>query len=184
MDIKCIVCFHLQKIHWSNHLPSTEFDVTAEDSTTFFQVRRKHIWKDSLHAFKQRRFTPRKRLKIEFIGESAIEEGWPRREYFHLGMQELHQNNALFQVALGKRIPSHNLHCLATRSTLWCPSYREDPVCNSSLQLLPITYCKAMRVYSQKFQKSQIMKIGLKSKTQKQINTWSIQIHSNPNVMS
>ena len=98
--------------HW-DFLP--EFDVTAEDSTTPLQVRRKHIWKDSLHAFKQCRFTPRKRLKIEFIGESAIEEGWPRREYFHLGMQELHQNNALFQVALGKRIPSHNLQLLSNK---------------------------------------------------------------------
>ena len=92
-----------------------EFDVTAEDSTTFLQVRRKHIWKDSLRAFKQRGFTPRKWLKIEFVGESAIDEGGPRREYFRLGMQELQRNNALFQGALGKRVPSHNLQLLSNK---------------------------------------------------------------------
>ena len=92
-----------------------EFDVTAEDSTTFLQVRRKHIWKDSLCAFKQRGFTPRKWLKIEFVGESAIDEGGPRREYFRLGMQELQRNYALFQGALGKRVPSQNLQLLSNK---------------------------------------------------------------------
>ena len=62
-----------------------EFDITAEDSITFLQVRRKHIWKDSLCAFKQRGFTPRKWLKIKFVGESAIDEGGPEGNTFALG---------------------------------------------------------------------------------------------------
>lgn len=93
-----------------DHLP--DFDVTSEDSTTCIQVRRKHIWKDTLRAIKQPGFTTRKWLKIEFVGESAIDDGGPRREYFRLGMHELRQNSALFQGALDKRIPVHNLHLL------------------------------------------------------------------------
>ena len=37
------------------------------------------------------------------------------REYFRLGMQELHRNNALFQGALGKCISSHNLQLLSNK---------------------------------------------------------------------
>lgn len=96
-----------------NQLP--EFSVTSEDSTTCIQVRRKYIWKDSLRAFKQPGFTARKWLQIEFVGESAIDDGGPRREYFRLGMQELQQNNALFQGVLDKRIPVHNLHLLSSK---------------------------------------------------------------------
>ena len=92
-----------------------EFSVTSEDSTICIQVRRKHIWKDSLRAFKQPRFTTRKWLKIEFVRESAIDDGGPRREYFCLGMHELCHNNALFQGALDKRIPVHNLHFLSSK---------------------------------------------------------------------
>ena len=62
-------------IHQARRDVLPKFDVTAEDSTTSLQVRRKYMWKDSLRAFKQRGFTPRKWLKIEFVGESAINEG-------------------------------------------------------------------------------------------------------------
>ena len=96
-----------------DHLP--ELSVTSEDSTICIQVRRKQIWKDSLRAFKQPRFTRRKWLKIEFVGESPIDDGGPRREYFCLGMHELCHNNALFQGALDKRIPVHNLHFLSSK---------------------------------------------------------------------
>ena len=90
-----------------DHLPEY-----SEESTTCLQVRRKHIWKDTLRGFKQPRFTTRKWLKVEFVGESAIDDGGPRREYFCLGMHELRQSNAIFQGPLDKCVPVHNVHLL------------------------------------------------------------------------
>lgn len=121
MDIKSIILIYLYNRSTEtiiqqarrDHIP--EFNSTSEDSTTYIQVRRKYVWKDTLRAFKQPRFTTRKRLKIEFIGESAIDDGGPRREYFRLGMHELRQNSALFQGALDKRVPVHNLHLLNSK---------------------------------------------------------------------
>ena len=96
----------------SHHLPDSNF---SEDSTTFIQVRRKKIWKDTLRAFKQSRFTARKWLKVEFIGEAAIDDGGPRREFFRWGMQEICQNNALFQGTSKARVPTHNVHLLCNK---------------------------------------------------------------------
>ena len=91
------------------HLPDDDF---SDDSILSIQVRRKKIWKDTLRAFKQPRFTPRKWLKVEFIGEAAIDDGGPRREFFRWGMQEICHSQALFQGTSNARVPTHNVHLL------------------------------------------------------------------------
>ena len=45
-------------------------------------IRRKHIWKDFKVAYQQGVVRPEDHVKIVFIGEPAIDDGGPRREFF------------------------------------------------------------------------------------------------------
>ena len=85
----CMICLR------SRHLP---LDSSSEDSKMCIRVRRKFVWKDTLRAFKRPGFATDKWLMVEFVGESAIDDGGPRREYFRWGMKEVQQSNALFQL--------------------------------------------------------------------------------------
>ena len=44
-------------------------------------VRRKHLWQDYTKA-RQNNYHPSNLIKITFCGESAIDDGGPRREFF------------------------------------------------------------------------------------------------------
>ena len=44
-------------------------------------VRRKHLWQDYTKA-RQTNYHPSNLIKITFCGESAIDDGGPRREFF------------------------------------------------------------------------------------------------------
>ena len=85
------------------------------DSTVKIQMRRKKIWKDTLRAFRQQDFTTKKWLQVEFIGEAAVDDGGPRREYFRWGMQEICNNSSLFQGQGNARVPTHNVHLLCNK---------------------------------------------------------------------
>jgi hypothetical protein len=52
---------------------------------------------------------------VEFVGESAIDDGGPRREYFRWVMKEVQQSNALFQGQENQRVPRHNLQLLSSQ---------------------------------------------------------------------
>lgn len=45
-------------------------------------VRRKHMWSDFKEARIKQRVNPGDRLKIVYIGEPAVDDGGPRREFF------------------------------------------------------------------------------------------------------
>ena len=87
IKVYCYTLFYLYNrsieaiIHQArqDHLPEY-----SEESTTCLQVRRKHIWKDTLRGFKQPRFTIRKWLKVEFVGESAIDDGGGQKRVLSL----------------------------------------------------------------------------------------------------
>ena len=52
---------------------------------------------------------------VEFVGESAIDDGGPRHEYFRWVMKEVQQSNALFQGPENQRVPRHNLQFLSSQ---------------------------------------------------------------------
>ena len=49
-------------------------------------IRRKHVWEDALHQLKCG-FDVHKHPKVTFVGEPAVDDGGPRREFFHLLIQ-------------------------------------------------------------------------------------------------
>ena len=74
-------------------------------------VRRKHVWEDSL-----RRFVAGihflKHLRVRFVGEPAVDDGGPLREFLYLLMGEIAANNSLFCGEENYRVPLPNMGAL------------------------------------------------------------------------
>ena len=59
-------------------------------------IRRSQVLSDSLRQFRKTSFNVEKLLKVCFIGEEAVDAGGPRREFFHLLVQEIFTKSGLF----------------------------------------------------------------------------------------
>ena len=59
-------------------------------------VRRNHIWSDTLRAVKKASFNPINPLRVTFIGEPAVNEGGPRREFFSLVLAKIASDRSIF----------------------------------------------------------------------------------------
>ena len=90
------------------------------DATQRINVRRSQLLNDSLAAFSRATFDPTCRLKIRFIGEPAVDEGGPMREYFRLFTQSLSMASSLFQVSAGGLLPVHNIPALGKNTYKLC----------------------------------------------------------------
>lgn len=76
-----------------------------KDQYTRIVVRRKHLWADALSQFKN--LNERKYVRVTFVGEPAVDEGGPLREFFHLLLYEIAKKNMLFSGDDDKRVPRH-----------------------------------------------------------------------------
>ena len=54
-----------------------------------------------------------KMLRLRFIGESAIDDGGPQREYFQLLLQEIASLSGFYEGWLDHVLPVHNVTALA-----------------------------------------------------------------------
>ena len=84
-----------------------------EEDVQKLHVRRSNIYEDSVRQFTKDSFNVSKFLKVRFIGESAIDDGGPRREYFQLLVSSIASKSGLFQGWPDHVIPIHNLEALA-----------------------------------------------------------------------
>ena len=91
-----------------------------DDATQRINVRRSQLLNDSLAAFSRPTFDPTCHLKIRFIGELAVDEGGPMREYFRLFTQSLSMAGSLFQVSAGGLLPVHNIPALGKNAYKLC----------------------------------------------------------------
>ena len=87
----------LDREHRSLEAVLTEHQRTILDTTVVHRlnIRRHHIYSDSLKAFKKR-FSFNAAIRVVFLGEPAVDCGGPLREYFTLLMKEILSNNSLF----------------------------------------------------------------------------------------
>ena len=71
-------------------------------------VRRNHLWEDTLKRF-QAGLNFRKYVRVLFVGEPAVDDGGPLREFLHLLMGEIAANNSLFCGQEDCRVPLPNM---------------------------------------------------------------------------
>lgn len=74
-------------------------------------VRRSNIWEDTHRALKHT-FDEKKHVRITFLGESAVDGGGPRREFFMLLMNAIKENNSLLDGPSVSRVLRHNTAAL------------------------------------------------------------------------
>ena len=84
-------------------MTGTTFDEEDEERIT---VRRSHIWEDTLRALR-RNLDLRKAIKVTFLGEPAIDDGGPCREYLRLLMKAVSQHSLLTGPPL-RKVMVHN----------------------------------------------------------------------------
>ena len=88
--------------------------ITSEDNEDVqgVHIRRSHVFSDALRQFSKRSFDVCKMLKVQFIGEEAIDEGGPRREFFNLLTRKIFKSS-LFAGFPNQVVPAHNVQAVA-----------------------------------------------------------------------
>ena len=75
-------------------------------------VRRSHLFDDSFRYFSKASFDEHKLIRVVFIGEEAVDEGGPRREFFHLLTRDIFCKSGLFVGYPDHVVPSHNVRAV------------------------------------------------------------------------
>ena len=81
----------------------------SDDARVRLVVRGKHVFEDALHKVRSSDLDLTKHLRITFVGEPAVDAGGPLREFFHLLLMSIAQNNMLFCGPPTSRTPNHNV---------------------------------------------------------------------------
>ena len=77
------------------------------------RIRRSHVFVDASRQFSKKSFNVEKMLRVQFIGEEAVDAGGPRRELFHLLMHEIFTSSNLFVGFPNNVIPCHKADAVA-----------------------------------------------------------------------
>ena len=59
-------------------------------------VRCNHVWRDAFRAITKLSFNPTNPVCITFVGEPAVDEGGPRREFFTLALAAMVEDVTMF----------------------------------------------------------------------------------------
>ena len=86
--------------------------ITYTDDVQRIHVRRSHIFTDSLRQFSKSSFDVSKILRVTFVGESAVDDGGPRREFFQLLQHDIACKSGLFAGWPDHVVPIHNVDAL------------------------------------------------------------------------
>ena len=86
--------------------------VSFGDSPNRISVRHNHIWKDAIRAISKPGFNPNEHI---FVGEEAVDEGGPSREFYTLALQMMSQDCSILQGPDHSRFFVHNVEALANR---------------------------------------------------------------------
>ena len=84
--------------------------ITSQDNEDVQRchIRRSHVFSDALRQFSKRSFDVSKMIQVQFIGEQAVDEGGPRREFFHLLTHDIFKSS-LFVGFPNHVVPVHNV---------------------------------------------------------------------------
>ena len=83
----------------------------ASDNELRLIVRRRHLFHDSVKGVRHLNDLS-KHFKVIFVGEPGVDEGAPRREFFHLFLEELGNQGTLFTGPPEKQELLHNTMAL------------------------------------------------------------------------
>ncbi len=73
-----------------------EQSVVDSEGSNIINVCRERVLDGAIRGFSRTSFDPCKPLSVKFVGEDAIDEGGPSREFFRLAVREI-QEMPIFQ---------------------------------------------------------------------------------------
>ena len=95
-----------------------------EENYQRINVRRPFLLKDTLKQISKDSFNANKMLRVVFIGEQAVDEGGPRREFFNLILREAFSQCGLFAGYPANVLPLHNVQAVEKNNfIIWGKSY-------------------------------------------------------------
>ena len=97
--------------HFSLYYPI----VHDPDQANRITIRRNHIWRDAVHAMSRSSFDPSRCVQVTFIGEQAVDDGGPCREFFSLALKGMAEDGTIFQGPQCSRFFMHDVEGLSTR---------------------------------------------------------------------
>ena len=80
----------------------------SHDDVQRIVIRRKYVWEDTVRKIRSG-LNVNRYIKVTFVGETAVDEGGPLREYLSILMASIASNNNLFQGNIQQRVPRPNL---------------------------------------------------------------------------
>ena len=97
-------------------------ELTDTSQPQRINVRRSDIFDDAISAIGKPTFHLKRNLKVRFLGEPAVDEGGPRREFFRLLYNAMGQSSAMFQMLPNGRgiTLNHNIPSLAAGRYATC----------------------------------------------------------------
>jgi len=121
------------------------FDITdLENAVNSIHIRRNHMWHDALRAISKSTFDPLLPVRITFIGEPAVDDGGPRREFFSLALKKMSEDGTIFQGSLECRSFVHNIQGIQTRRFFYAGLFVGISLANGG----PGLGCLAKSIYS------------------------------------
>lgn len=99
-------------------------------------MKRSDVFNDGINAFQRSSFNASKCLKVRFIGEPAVDQGGPRREFF---LSEMGQTSGMF----------HGWpHCLSPVSNSQAVANGRFSTCGKVIASMILQGCQALRCFS------------------------------------
>ena len=97
---------HLLQQHFSRAIQTNEYQR--------INIRRQFLLQDATKQFQRKSFDVSKLIRVQFLGEAAIDTGGPRREFLQLLLVDLLTKSGLFEGYPSSATPMHNVLALST----------------------------------------------------------------------
>ena len=138
-----IICRCIPSTEEVQHLLQQHFTrVIRVDEYQRIIIRRQFLLQDATKQLQRGSFDVSKLLRVEFIGEAAIDTEGPRREFLQLLLVELFSKSGLFEGYPGSVTPTHNV--LALSSDMYTIAGKIIAI--GIIQGAPAPYCLAAAV--------------------------------------
>lgn len=115
-----------------------------EQAASNLHIRRNHMWHDALRAITKPTFDPLLPVRVTFIGEPAVDDGGPRREFFTLALMKMSEDATIFQGPLECWSFVHNMQGLQKRLFFYAGLFVGLSMANGG----PGLACLAKTIYS------------------------------------
>ncbi|XP_068738220.1 G2/M phase-specific E3 ubiquitin-protein ligase-like [Montipora capricornis] len=119
-SVKVISKWKRQSSHLQEEVNSLAMELFAGDrmdpnNQQLVNIRRSRVWQDACRAFSASTFNVARGISVMLIGESGVDRGGPRREFYRLLVEAVCSTSGILEGSDGNKIPLHNCAALKVK---------------------------------------------------------------------